>query len=71
MELTNEQIEAIKAAARPIKYGSVTIHIGEVNPYLEIDALDKTRVAKEVQIGNGNGLVNYVPSTTRKKKKFA
>jgi len=47
MDLTDKQIEAIKAAARPIKYGSVTIHIGEVNPYLEIEAIEKTRVAKE------------------------
>jgi hypothetical protein len=58
MELTNEQIEAIKAAARPIKYGSVTIHIGEVNRYLEIEALEKTRVAKET-------------GTAQEKKKFA
>ena len=58
MELTDKQIEAIKAAARPIKYGSVTIHIGEVNRYLEIEALEKTRVEKET-------------GTAHEKKKFA
>jgi len=58
MELTEKHIEAIKAAARPIKYGSVTIHIGEVNRFLEIEALEKTRIEKET-------------GTAQEKKKFA
>ena len=47
MVFTNKQIEAIQAAALPIDFGSVTIHISATNNHIDIDALSKTRVQKE------------------------
>ena len=43
MVFTDEQIEAIKAAALPIDYGSITIQIG-ANPYLDLDVHNKIRL---------------------------
>ena len=47
MVFTNEQIEAIKAAALPIDYGSITIQIGAAAHYMDIDVHRKVRVQKE------------------------
>jgi hypothetical protein len=47
MVFTNEQLEAIKAAALPIDYGSITIQIGAVAHYLDIDVHHKLRIDKE------------------------
>jgi len=50
-----EQIEAIKAAALPLDYGSVTISFGATQQYIDID------VHKKIRVGNQ-------PSTKREKK---
>ena len=47
MVFTDKQIEAIKAAALPIKYGSITIQIGP-NSYLDLDVHNKIRVEDEL-----------------------
>ena len=47
MVFTDEQIEAIKAAALTIDYGSITIQIGEASNYLDIDVHGKIRVRNE------------------------
>jgi hypothetical protein len=47
MTFTNEQIEAIKAAALPIEYGSITIQIGAASHYLDIDVHNKLRIDKK------------------------
>jgi len=47
MEFTNEHIEAIKAAAKPLDYGSITIYFGEVNNYIDIDINRRIRVGKQ------------------------
>ena len=49
MIFTDEQIEAIKAAALPIDYGSLTIQIGATFPYLEIEANRILRIDKELE----------------------
>jgi len=49
MELTDKHIEAIKAAALPIDYGSITIQIGEAFNFLEIDVHHKLRIDKKTE----------------------
>jgi len=51
MEFTNEQIEAIKAAALPLDYGSITIQFGATLHYMDIEVHHKVRVDKEPKKG--------------------
>jgi hypothetical protein len=46
MILTDEHLEAIRALALPIDYGSITIQIGEAFPYVEFEVNNKIRVSK-------------------------
>jgi len=47
MKFTENQLEALKAAALPIDYGSITIQIGATSHYLDIDVHHKIRVKEE------------------------
>jgi len=47
MKFTDEHIEAIKAAALPIDFGSLTIQIGATSRFLDIDVHNKIRLDKE------------------------
>ena len=53
MILTEDHIDAIKAAALPIDYGSLLIHIGKTSPYLDIDVLNKLRLDKKPESTEG------------------
>ena len=44
MELSDKHIEAIKAAARGIDYGSITINIVETLDYIEIVVRNRVRI---------------------------
>jgi hypothetical protein len=44
MELTNEHLEAIKEAARTVKYGSVTIHISATSNHLDLEVQRRVRI---------------------------
>jgi len=65
MVFTDEHIKELKAAALPIDHGSITIHIGAEAHYLDIDVLNKLRIAKEPEAQNG------VTQYGRKNKTFA
>ena len=70
MIFTDEHIKELKAAALPINYGSITIHIGAENRHLDIDVLNKIRIVKEPE--EATGVVNYSRTgITQKKKNFA
>jgi hypothetical protein len=47
MELTDRHIEAIREAARSVKYGSVTINISESSDKLELNVQNRIRVDKD------------------------
>jgi hypothetical protein len=47
MELTDGHIEAIREAARSVKYGSVTINISESSDKLELNVQNRIRLDKE------------------------
>ena len=47
MELSDKHIEAIKAAARGIDYGSITIHILETSDYVDIVVRQRVRISGE------------------------
>jgi hypothetical protein len=49
MELTDRHIEAIREAARSVKYGSVTINISESSDKLELNVQNRIRIDKDVQ----------------------
>jgi hypothetical protein len=49
MELTNEQLEAIREAAKTVEYGSVTVHISETSKYFELEVKKRIRVESEPQ----------------------
>jgi hypothetical protein len=44
MELTDRHIEAIREAARSVKYGSVTINISESSDKLELNVQNRIRI---------------------------
>ena len=37
MELTNEQLEMIREAAKTVEYGSVTVHISATSKHLDLE----------------------------------
>jgi hypothetical protein len=47
MELTNEQLEAIREAARTVEYGSVTIHISATSNHLDLEVQRRIRIDNE------------------------
>jgi len=47
MDFNDEQIEAIKAAAKTIDYGSITIQIGAASGHMDIDVHQRIRIKKE------------------------
>jgi hypothetical protein len=47
MELTDRHIEAIREAARSVKYGSVTINISESSDKLELNVQNRIRIDKD------------------------
>lgn len=47
MELNDKHIEAIKAAARQVNYGSVSIQIAEQSNHLDITVQNKIRIENE------------------------
>jgi hypothetical protein len=47
MELTNEQLEAIREAARTVEYGSVTIHISATSNHLDLEVQRRVRIDNE------------------------
>jgi hypothetical protein len=49
MELTNEQLEAIREAARTVEYGSVTVHISETSKHLDLEVQRRVRIENETQ----------------------
>jgi len=49
MELTNEQLEAIREAARTVEYGSVTIHVSGTSKHLDLEIKKRVRVEAEQQ----------------------
>ena len=62
MTLTDVHIEAIKAAALPIDYGSITIHIGATSPYLDMDVHHRSRIYNEPnQASQENAKTGYRP----------
>jgi hypothetical protein len=48
MIFTDEQIEAIKAAALPIDFGSITIQIGSASNYMDIDVHNRMRIGRQL-----------------------
>jgi hypothetical protein len=44
MELTNEQLEAIREAARTVEYGSVTVHISATSNHLDLEVQRRVRI---------------------------
>jgi hypothetical protein len=48
MELTDRHIEAIREAARSVKYGSVTINISDSSDKLELNVQNRIRLDKDV-----------------------
>ena len=51
MELTEDNIKAIKDAARTIDYGSITLHFAETNNFIDIEIKKRIRVAKQSNTG--------------------
>jgi hypothetical protein len=49
MDLNNEQLEAIREAARTVEYGSVTVHVSETANYLTLEILRRVRIESEPQ----------------------
>jgi hypothetical protein len=49
MELTDRHIEAIREAARSVKYGSVTINISESSKMLDLVVQNRVRIQKELE----------------------
>jgi len=47
MLLTQEDLEAVAAAALPVHHGSVIIHIDTASKYLGIDTIIKNRIPKD------------------------
>jgi hypothetical protein len=47
MELTDTDIEAIREAARIVKYGSVTINISESSDKLDLNVQYRIRIDKD------------------------
>ena len=47
MELTERHIEVIKAAAREISYGSITINISDTADHVVIEVCKRIRLPKE------------------------
>jgi hypothetical protein len=49
MELTNEQLEVIREAARTVEYGSVTVHISATSKHLDLEIQRRVRIEGEQQ----------------------
>lgn len=49
MELTNEQLKAIREAAKTVEYGSVTVHISATSKYLDLEIHRRVRIESEPQ----------------------
>jgi hypothetical protein len=49
MELTDEQLEAIREAAKTVEYGSVTVHISETSKHLDLEIRKRVRIESEPQ----------------------
>lgn len=47
MVFTEEQIEAIKTAALPLDYGSITIQICANTHYIDIEICNRVRISKD------------------------
>jgi len=47
MELTNEQLKAIREAARTVEYGSVTIHISATSKHLDLEIHRRVRIESD------------------------
>ena len=47
MVFTEEHIQAIKNAALPIEFGSITVHIGALSKFLDIDVHIRSKISKE------------------------
>jgi len=60
MVLTDEHIETLRAALLPMKYGSITIHVGETSPHLFIDVLNKLKIDKEPEGQHGRPVESKV-----------
>jgi hypothetical protein len=55
MELTNEQLEAIREAVKTVEYGSVTIHISATSKHLDLEVQRRVRIEtsrKEKKFGS-------------------
>jgi hypothetical protein len=44
MELTNEQLEAIREATKTVEYGSVTVHISATSEHLDLEVQRRVRI---------------------------
>ena len=47
MELTDEQLEAIREAAKTVEYGSVTVHISATSKRLDLEIHKRIRFESE------------------------
>jgi hypothetical protein len=52
MELSNEQLEAIREAARAVEYGSVTVHVSAASKHLDLEIRKRVRIEAEPQKEN-------------------
>jgi len=76
MELTNEQLEAIREATKTVEYGSVTVHISATSKHLDLEVKMRVRIEDEPEqkifgsFERGEG--SRVPMTPKKryKRKF-
>jgi hypothetical protein len=49
MELTDEQLEAIREAARTVEYGSLTVHISATSEHFELEIKKRIRIERNPQ----------------------
>jgi len=52
MTLTDKHLEAIRAAALPVEYGSVTVKFAETGDYLDLIVESRQRLSKEPEKAN-------------------
>lgn len=51
MELTDEELEAIREAARTVEYGSVTVHISATSKHFDLEIQKRVRIEGEPKKG--------------------
>jgi hypothetical protein len=52
MELTDEELAAIREAALTVEYGSVTVHISATSKHLDLEIQKRVRIEGEPKKGN-------------------